>query len=729
VSERRPNPLDPYPEPRAQEESGDEKSYPPELGTDAIAILEGRTFMFSDALGDVPPGSTGGLLHDDTRFLSRWELTIDGRPLSPLKSRVVDYYSAAFFLTNPELPGLRANSLTVRRFRFVGGGLHEQIAVYNPTPEPVRFQMRLATGADFGDLFEVKSVVRDRSAQIDVEHDPDELILHFHYEVPGFLAETDVRVTRNGVLHDLEQIDDAEGAPPRVEGDDLVWELELESRHLLVSTLVVTVRINDDRLEPMHDDFGDQQELSEGALTNWLAEVPRFESDDVVLKDVLEKSVVDLAALRIEGELDGERYVLPAAGLPWFMTLFGRDTLITSLQTVGIGPELARGALQLLGAQQGTKVDDFRDEEPGKILHEIRQGELTVTGEKPHSPYYGTADATPLYLRLMSSYWNWTDDDDFVRDRWPSVLAALEWIDRYGDRDGDGYVEYQTRSSQGLGNQCWKDSWDGVQFADGSIPYLPIATAEIQGYVYDAKLRIAEIAMRVMQDPALAERLRDDAEALHERFNRDFWNEERGGYYVIGLDGDKRQIDSMTSNMGHLLWSGIVPQERAETIAGHLMSDAMFSGWGVRTISREDAGYNPIGYHVGTIWPHDNAIVAMGLARYGFRDEANRISLVQFEAASFSDHRLPEAFAGIDRVLARFPVPYPTACSPQAWATGAPFVFLGVMLGLKVSDGEVRIDPRVPDEVGRIFVKGLRAFGTRWDIEAIGTNGHVRLAR
>jgi glycogen debranching enzyme len=524
-------------------------------------------------------------------------------------------------------------------------------------------------------------------------------------------------------------MDAAVDMPPSVQGTDLVWELELEPRHLLLTTILVTVRVNDDRLEPMHEDFGDEQELSEGALTRWLSEVPRFESDNASVKNVLEKSVIDLAALRIEGEFDGEHYVLPAAGLPWFMTLFGRDTLITSLQTVGIGPELARGALHLLGALQGTKVDDFRDEEPGKILHEIRQGELTVTGEKPHSPYYGTADATPLYLRLMSSYWNWSGEDDFVRARWSSVLAALEWIDRYGDRDDDGYVEYQTRSSQGLGNQCWKDSWDGVQFADGSIPYLPIATAEIQGYVYDAKLRVAELAERVMDDPALAERLREEAAQLHESFNRDFWNEGRGGYYVIGLDGDKRQIDSMTSNMGHLLWSGIVPQERAVTIAEHLMSDAMFSGWGVRTISREDAGYNPIGYHVGTIWPHDNAIVAQGLARYGFRDEANRISLAQFEAATFSEHRLPEAFAGIDRDLAKFPVPYPTACSPQAWATGAPFVFLGVMLGLKVSDGEVSIDPRVPDEVGRVFIKGLHAFGTHWDIEAIGTNGHVRLTR
>jgi glycogen debranching enzyme len=417
--------------------------------------------------------------------------------------------------------------------------------------------------------------------------------------------------------------------------------------------------------------------------------------------------------------------VLPAAGLPWFMTLFGRDTLITALQTVGVGPDLARGALHLLGALQGTKVDDFRDEEPGKILHEVRQGELTVLGEKPHSPYYGTADATALYLILMSTYWRWTSDHNFVRARWPNVLAALEWIDRHGDRDGDGFIEYQTRSSQGLGNQCWKDSWDGVQFADGRIPYLPIATCELQGYAYDAKLRIAELAERVTGDDATGARLRAEASVLRDRFNEVFWSDERGGYYPVGLDGDKRPIDSMTSNMGHLLWSGIVPEDRAAAVARHLLSDAMFSGWGVRTLSNEDAGYNPIGYHVGTIWPHDNAILALGLERYGFRDEANRIALAQIEAAAFSGFRLPEAFAGLDRRFGRFPVPFPTACSPQAWATGAPFVFLKVLLGLEAHAGELTIDPQVPEELGRIFVHGLHAFGTHWDVEARGSQGHV----
>jgi len=734
---RRPTPLDPYPEPRQEEESGDEKSYPPELGTDAIAILEGRTFMFSDSLGDVPPGSIGGLLHDDTRFLSFWQLTLNGRPLSLLKSRVVDYYSAAFFLTNPDMPGIRANSLSVRRFRFVGGGLHEQISVYNSAPGPVRFELRLSVGADYADLFEVKSSVRDRSVKTDTEHDPDEGLLHFHYENAGFLAETNVQVALSGVLRSGNQRKvnpstpiDREGLeehPPRIDGNDLVWDVELPSRSVLGIVLRVTVRVNEKVLEPMHDEFGEEQQRAEGALTSWLDEVPRFRSDNAVLKNVFDKSIVDLAALRIAGELRGEDYILPAAGLPWFMTLFGRDTLITSLQTTWVGPQLTRGALHLLGALQGTKVDEFRDEEPGKILHEVRNGELTVLGEKPHSPYYGTADATPLYLILMSEYWRYGDDREFVRSRWDQVLAASEWIDRYGDRDGDGYVEYQTRSSQGLGNQCWKDSWDGIQYSAGTIPYLPIATAEIQGYVYDAKLRVAEMAEALMDDAELASRLRKEADLLHERFNRDFWSEERGGYYVVGLDGDKKHIDSMTSNMGHLLWSGIVPQDRARIVVDHLMSDDMYSGWGVRTISRQDGGYNPIGYHVGTIWPHDNSIIAMGLVRYGFRDEANRIALAQLEAASFGDFRLPEAFAGFDRSVGRFPVPYPTACSPQAWATGAPFAFVKTMLGLDARDGAVVIDPRIPDEVGRIFVHGMHAFGTHWDVEAVGTNGNVRL--
>jgi len=723
---RRPNPQDPYPEPRV---AGDAVDGTPatELGPDAVAILEGRTFMVSNSLGDVPSGSVGGLLHEDTRFVSRWELTFAGHPLSLLKSGEVDYDSAAFFLTNPDLPGLGANSVAVKRLRLVGDGAFEQISVFNTRSEPVQVELRLACGADFADLFEVRDVVRDRSASIVNGGGIGGHSLRFRYRVPGFLAETTIRVERSQVLESVDEQVVAH-APPRIDGTDVFWEVELPPRCILTTLVKVGLRVNNAVFEPQHAAFGERLEPHAGPLTDWLERIPRLESDSSVLENVFRQSVVDLAALRITGDLLGERYVLPAAGLPWFMTLFGRDTLITSLQTLWIGPGLARGALHLLGALQGTRVDDFRDEEPGKIMHEVRSGELTLLGEKPHSPYYGTADATPLWLILLSEYWRLTADDQFVKVRWRNVLAALSWIDDHGDRDGDGYVEYQTRSSQGLGNQCWKDSWDGIQFADGSIPPLPIATAEIQGYVYDAKRRVAELARRLHRDASLAERLEREADELYQRFQADFWSDERGGYYVVGLDGDKRPIDSLTSNMGHLLWSGIVPAERAPLVAERLMSDALFSGWGVRTLSTEDGGYNPIGYHAGTIWPHDNAIVALGLARAGFRDEANRIALAQLEAASFTGFRLPEVFAGFERRISRFPVPYPTACSPQAWATGAPFLFVQVMLGLGAHDGALRIEPHVPEEIGRIAVHRVHAFGAEWDVEAAANEGEVRPA-
>ena len=727
AAKRRPTPLDPYPQPRPPPTGEDERPRPTELGPDAIAVLEGRTFMFSDSRGDVASGSVGGLVHEDTRFVSRWELRLDGAPLSLLKSGPVDYDSAAFFLTNAESPGLGAHSVAVRRLRLVGEGALEQIEVINTSSEPISCELRLHCAADFADLFEIKSGVRDRSGCIVAGPGVDRRSLRFRYQVPGFLAETTVRFERSQIVDAATERVVAE-VRPRVEGTGAVWSLELPPRSALVTLVKVSVRVNNVTFEPAAEGFGGRHEPVSGPLSGWLERIPHFESDSALLSNVFAKSVVDLAALRVTGDLLGESYVLPAAGLPWFMTLFGRDTLITSLQTLWVGPQLTRGALHLLGALQGTRVDEFRDEEPGKILHEVRSGELTRLGEKPHSPYYGTADATPLWLILLSEYWRFTGQDDFVLARWDKVASALAWIDRYGDRDGDGYVEYQTRSREGLGNQCWKDSWDGVQFADGTIPHLPIATAEIQRYVYDAKLRVAELAARLRGDVSLAERLEHEAEELYARFNDDFWSEERGGYYVVGLDGDKRRIDSMTSNMGHLLWSGIVPGARAGLVAGQLMSEAMFSGWGVRTLSTEDRGYNPIGYHIGTIWPHDNSIVALGLARAGFRDEANRIALAQLEAAAFTDYRLPEAFAGFERSISRFPVPYPTACSPQAWATAAPFVFVQAMLGLEARDGELRLDPRVPEQIGRICVRRLHAFGAEWDVEAVGTEGDVRRA-
>ncbi|MEX2274767.1 MAG: glycogen debranching N-terminal domain-containing protein [Actinomycetota bacterium] len=712
----RPTPADPLPGAAAEAgvPSAKREKAPPELGTDAIAILEGRTFMYSDDHGDVPAGSVGGLVHLDTRFLSRWEFTVNGSKGKLLRAHDVDYYSASFFLANRDLPGLPQNTLAIRRARFVGDGLREKISVHSYFHEPVQVELRLAIGADYADLFEIKSEVRDRSDQTTITEDADHHGLVFRYEHERFVAETHIHAS----------------APCEVDGTDLVWHATIAPNDHWATDLRVRVSSEGRIMEPTHEDFGERRaEGSNDPLMRWRSQVPKFTSDAHRLEMVFARSVDDLAALRIQGTFRGEEFVLPAAGLPWFMTLFGRDTLITSYQSIWVGPQLAHGALAALGLLQGKQVDDFKDEEPGKILHEGRTGELTMLGLKPHSPYYGAVDTTPLWLVMLNEYWRWTADDDFIRAHWDGVTDALDWIATRGDRDHDGYIEYATRSSQGLGNQCWRDSWNGVQFADGTIPYLPIAIAEAQGYVYDAKLRVADMAEVLYESTDYANKLRAEANELKDRFNQDFWVDDRGGYYAIGLDADKRKIDSMTSNMGHLLWSGIVPRERARTVADRLLSDELFSGWGVRTLSTEDVGFNPIGYHLGTVWPHDNSLIVDGLVRYGFRDEANRICLALLEAAGYLEDRLPEAFSGFSRDIGRFPVPYPTACSPQAWATGAPFLFVRAMLGMQANDGHLTVDPHVPEELGRILIHGMHAFGARWDVEAVGTSGNVRLTQ
>jgi glycogen debranching enzyme len=408
------------------------------------------------------------------------------------------------------------------------------------------------------------------------------------------------------------------------------------------------------------------------------------------------------------------------------MAIFGRDSIITSLQAIPFMPDLARTTLMLLSEHQGARSDDFRDEEPGKILHELRRGEMAAFEERPHSPYFGAADSTPLFLILLAEYEQWTGDTQLVRELEFAARMALDWIDRYGDRDGDGYVEYERKNKDsGLENQCWKDSWDSIRHADGRLAKLPRATCEIQGYVYDAKVRCARLAGTVWGDPALEERLESQAADLKQRFNRDFWIEE-GEFFALALDGDKKQVDSLTSNMGHLLWSGIVENDKIEACVRHLLGKRLFSGWGVRTMAEGDAGYNPIGYHVGTVWPHDNSIIAWGLRRCGYREEAAKLALAMLEAATFFDGRLPEAFAGYPRPLTRWPVEYPTACSPQAWATATPLLLCRTLLGLEAVGGRLLVDPAMPEGIERIELLDIPG---RWGRADAFGRGRISVGR
>jgi glycogen debranching enzyme len=658
--------------------------------SDTISILDGSTFVVSDRRGDVDagPDTPHGLFFRDTRFLSRWRLTVNGGPPEVLSTEDIDYFSAQFFLYPPTGTVYKNPYLSVIRKRKVGDGFHEDITVLNHDREPAEVELRLEAGSDFADLFEVKDALEKKGEYYREVRDG---MLVLGYRRDDFVRETHITSTSEADVTE--------------DGFSFRLRLEPHSEWLTCLEVVPVTGTEARRVKYGHNAEEAKPSIS-GSLELWRAEAPKIESDWDPLPHIYRRSLIDLAALRFySDEFGGDS--LPAAGLPWFMTVFGRDSLITSYQSLPFTPELARTTLRVLGTLQGQKEDDFRDEEPGRILHEIRYGELVHFGERPHSPYFGASDTTPLYLVLLDEYERWTGDADLVRELEPNARAALEWIDRYGDRDGDGYVEYERRNTEtGLENQCWKDSWNSILFADGSMSKLPRATCEIQGFVYDAKVRTARLARELWGDEELADRLEREAAELKRRFNEDFWMADRE-YFAVALDGDKRQVDSITSNPGQLLWSGIVDEDKAEAVVRHLMSDALFSGWGIRTMADGEGAYNPIEYHNGTVWPHDNSFIAAGLARYGYREEAARIAFAILEASTYFRYRLPEVFAGYRRERTGFPVEYPTASSPQAWATGTPLLLLRVLLGLEPDGDELAIDPVLPDGIGEIELRNI----------------------
>jgi len=659
-----------------------------------LTVLDGNTFFVSDAAGDVEPGEdANGFFHADMRQLSTWRLRLNGQPMHVLTSRTVDYYSASIFATLASVSVGENPPISVRRDRFVARGVHEDLVVQNHSDRSQTVTIEVEYGSDFADLFEVKDRIPKRG-QLRTELGPNQVTLT--YTRDSFRRDTVIEFSENfSVGLERAQI-----------------ELHLEPRGSWRTCIdVIPVRDGElNRLEHGDRTFGNPKPDMPTTFEQWMAQAPTLATDNDVLRHTYRQSLIDLAALRFR-PLKTLSYSLPAAGLPWFMALFGRDSLITAYQALPFQPHLARTTLEALTAWQARDFDDFRDAEPGKILHELRLGELTVLGERPHSPYYGTHDATPLFLILLDEYARWAGDRDFVRRLQPAAMKALEWIEGHGDRDGDGYLEYQTRSKEGLANQCWKDSWNSILFKDGTVATGPIATCEIQGYAYDARVRMARLARDVWDDLQLADRLERDAAMLRERFNRDYWIEARG-HYALALDGEKRQVDAMSSNVGHLLWSGIVPDDRAAMMVKRLMSPEMFTGWGIRTMSANDAGYNPIEYHDGTVWPHDTAFVAEGMRRYGHREQASHLALMLVQAAEAFEYRLPEVFAGFARDETGAPVEYPTASRPQAWAAGAPLLALRTALGLDVVDGELRTDPHLTEGWGLVRLDNI-AVGAR----------------
>ena len=656
------------------------------MGDGLVQILDGNTFVVGNGCGDIDASSTDptGLFIADTRFLSKWILTVNGTRLTALSVDDLQYFETRFFL----VPGTGTvyvdAKLSVMRQREVTDGFREEVKVLNHDVRPVDLEIQVEAGSDFADLFEIKDALTKKGRYYTRVED-DRLVLG--YERETFHRETTI----------------SSSMPAQISEDGLRFAVRVEPHSQWCTTLQVSpgmLRGDGTPLIQGGRSHHDRPEMLDD-LGTWIAQAPIVECDWESLRTTYRRSIVDLAALRFSPAIAG-RHSLPAAGLPWFMTMFGRDSIFTSLQALPFAPELAATTLTVLGDWQGTRLDDFRDEDPGRILHEMRYGELSAFEERPHTPYYGNADATPLYVVLLDEYERWTGDGDLVRKFEHEARAAINWIDEYADLQGNGYISYQRRNEQsGLENQCWKDSWDSISYRDGRLPGFPRATAELQGYAYDAKIRGARLARLYWHDPDYADRLEREAADLRRRFNRDFWIDS-GEYFALALDRDGAQVDALSSNNGHLLWSGIVDTDKAGAVAGHLLSPRLFSGWGVRTLAEGEQRYNPIGYHVGTVWPFDNSFIAWGLRRYGFKNEAARVAAGILDAAEFFQGRLPEAFGGYPRSLTKYPVQYPTACSPQAWSTGAPLLLLRTMLGLQPIDDHLVVDPAMPAGIGRL---------------------------
>jgi len=631
---------------------------------DALVIKESNLFLMTDVEGNIPIDNMAGygFYKGDTRYLSVYDLTFgEVRPVVLLSTAELGY-SSEQHLTNPAMTTAEGKtipkeSLEVRRQRVINESLVETIQVTNFNIFRTTVNLRFDFNADFVDIFEVRGQKRPRRGRLAspvVEKDK----VTFKYKgLDGVWRSTEIRFSPT---------------PDQLWYNGALFTILLGHRES--TSITVTISLDDIRGNGhFHSEFSQQS----SSYREWLHSGPQIFTSNEFFNAMLERSISDIRLLMTNG--GDESFV--TAGTPWFNCLFGRDSLITSMQMIAFRPEIARNTLRILARWQGKEINEWRDEEPGKILHELRSGEMACLGEIPMNPYYGSIDSTPLFLMLAAEYVAWTGDLELVRELEPNLMAALEWIDNYGDSDKCGYVEYCKRSPKGLLNQGWKDSRNGIVNGDGTLVKPPIALVEVQGYVYAAKRGMAWL-LSLLGKERLARSLRRESAILKERFNRDFWLEDEG-FYALALGANKEPAASITSNPGQCLWTGIADRDKATKLVERLFSNDMFSGWGIRTLSNQAARYNPLGYHLGSIWPHDNSLIGMGLKRYGFEDELNELATCIYDCCrSFDYYRLPELYCGVPRTTHSLPVRYPVACRPQAWAAGTLPLFLQAILGL-----------------------------------------------
>lgn len=678
------------------------------VGPPVLTINQGNTFMVTQDDGQIMADGEMGVFAEDTRFVSYYAIFANGQSWTRLNSSTTSYATSRVYFTNPvietEDSTIAQGTLELVLSRVAGNGIHEDIDITNHGSTTAKFNLEVALRSDFADIFEVKAHHYVRRGHIDTDWNEDDGELNTTYINRDFQRRFLYRV-RNA------------SSPPRFANGRITFWIELAAKETWHScgyyilsadggypTEETTSKDSHKFPSPCYEPTPE----TEAWQKQWFDNATQVTTAQEEIYRLYQQSLEDMGALRLYDQDFAPDIWLPAAGVPWFVTIFGRDSLIVSLQNMLVRPSFALGALKKLAQYQATEIDDWRDAQPGKMPHELRTGELAHFNRIPHTPYYGTADATPLYLMVLHETWKWTGDTALLHEYRDVAIRCLDWIDQYGDLDGDGFQEFKTRSSQGIKNQGWKDSGDSIVYSDGSLVEPPIALCELQGYVFDAWMRMAEV-FTALGEPDRAVPLRQKAMALRERFEQHFWCEDLG-YYAYALDAHKQPVRTITSNPGHCLWSGIASPEHAARVVEHLMKPDLWSGWGIRTLSAAHPSFNPHSYHLGSIWAHDNGIIALGCKRYGFAAEAARIARGISEAGSyFENYRLPEVYAGIAQQKGAFPIQYAQANVPQAWAAGSVFHLIQAILGLQADAPNHRlyVDPALPAWLPEIMLRQL----------------------
>ncbi|MEH2123513.1 amylo-alpha-1,6-glucosidase [Nostoc sp.] len=711
-----------------------------------LTVKDDDLFFVTDTIGNISGCSLNdgnpsmGLFCCDTRFLNRLELQIEGRSPVLLSSTAEKGFSLSVLCTTPRIDDrLKAETIGIRREIVLNGALFEEIEVSNYSTTTVNFELSISFDADFVDLFEVRGYDREKRGRLLRLVEPTTEEGTFSHvdgvapvpKEPSASREESLTLAYQGLDGSVmeSRILFQHRQPDSFKGYTAVWQLELASHE----TQKLGYRVNMLRNNQSSSTVSAATTLGQAKAAEWMEEqhwvqqITRISSDKSTFNRVIERAEQDMYLLR---QSFGKHKTV-SAGVPWFSTLFGRDSLITASQSLMLNSQIAKETLILLATYQGKIDDEWREEEPGKILHELRLGEMARCQEIPHTPYYGTVDATPLWLLLYAEHYAWTHDRELLEQLWPNALAAMEWIDR--NTKETSYLSYFRTSKRGLANQGWKDSGDCIVDRKGELANGPIALCEVQAYVYAAKMRLAEIA-RMKKRLDLADRWQEEARNLKVRFNRDFWVEDQD-FCALALDGDGKPVDSITSNPGHCLHLGLFTDEKAHSVAERLRAPDMFNGWGIRTLSSLSPAYNPMGYHIGSVWPHDNALIAMGLRSLGLIDQALEIFQGLFDMTEQQPYqRPPELFCGYERNGDNAPVQYPVACTPQAWATGSIFQLLQMMVNL-VPDAQNNclriIDPALPESINRLSFHNLRVGPTILDLEfeRSGTTTACRVAK